>query len=40
VDGPAQIPVPSPGQGEWVHPVNGKLHVHTEEPAGELKLQR
>jgi len=40
VDGPAQIPVPKAGQGEWVHPVNGKLHVHIDEPAGELKLQR
>jgi hypothetical protein len=40
VDGPAQIPVPKDGEGEWVHPVGGKLHVHIEEPAGELKLQR
>ena len=39
-DGPWQIPVPKDGDGEWVHPVGGKLHVHTEEPAGELKLQR
>jgi hypothetical protein len=40
VDGPAEIPVPKDGDGEWVHPVDGKLHVHTDEPAGELKLQR
>jgi CDP-diacylglycerol pyrophosphatase len=40
VDGPEQIPVPKDGEGEWIHPVGGKLHVHTEEPAGELKLQR
>jgi hypothetical protein len=40
VEGPAQIPVPKDGQGEWVHPVGGKLHVHTDEVAGELKLQR
>ncbi len=40
VDGPEQIPVPKDGEGEWIHPLNGKLHVHIEEPAGELKLQR
>jgi CDP-diacylglycerol pyrophosphatase len=40
VDGPAQIPVPKDGDGEWVHPAGGKLHVHTDEQAGELKLQR
>lgn len=28
VDGPADIPVPPDGGGLWVHPVNGKLHVH------------
>ena len=39
-DGPAQIPVPKDGGGQWVHPVAGKLHVHIDEPAGELKLQR
>jgi len=40
VDGPAQIPVPKDGDGEWIHPVDGRIHVHTDEPAGELKLQR
>jgi hypothetical protein len=28
VDGPAQIPVPRDGGGLWLHPKNGKLHVH------------
>ena len=28
VDGPAAIPVPPDGGGMWIHPVNGKLHVH------------
>ena len=28
VDGPADIPVPPDGGGLWIHPVNGKLHVH------------
>jgi len=28
VAGPADIPVPPDHGGLWVHPVNGKLHVH------------
>ncbi len=28
VDGPAQIPAPQ-GEGMWIHPENGKLHVHS-----------
>ena len=28
VDGPAAIPIPPDNGGMWVHPVNGKLHVH------------
>jgi hypothetical protein len=28
VDGPEKIPVPRDGGGLWVHPRNGKLHVH------------
>ncbi len=35
VDGPAAIPVPADGGGLWIHPVNGKIHVHlaaTAEP--------
>ena len=40
VDGPADIPLPADGGGIWIHPVNGKLHVHTEEDNGELRLQR
>ena len=34
-DGPASIPLPPDGGGAWIHPVNGKLHVHfqlTAEP--------
>jgi hypothetical protein len=40
VDSPSEIPVPKDGDGVWIHPLNGRLHVHTEEPAGELKLER
>jgi len=40
VDGPADIPLPREGDGLWVHPVNGKLHVHTGDPAPELLLER
>jgi hypothetical protein len=39
VDGPADIPARD-GDGLWVHPAGDKLHVHTEEPTGELKLLR
>ena len=27
-DGPASMPVPPDNGGAWVHPINGKLHVH------------
>ena len=27
-DGPASMPLPPDNGGAWVHPVNGKLHVH------------
>ena len=27
-DGPASVPVPPDGGGMWIHPVDGKLHVH------------
>ncbi len=27
-ESPAQIPLPRDGGGLWVHPMNGKLHVH------------
>jgi diadenosine tetraphosphate (Ap4A) HIT family hydrolase len=37
---PAEIPVPKDGDGVWIHAVDGRLHVHTEEPNGELKLER
>ena len=40
VDGPEAIPLPRDGEGLWVHPVGPRYHAHTEEPAGELKLQR
>ena len=39
VDGPAQIPVPGK-DGYWIHPVNGKLHVHTGEQICETVLLR
>jgi len=34
VDGPAQIPLPRAGDGIWVHPAGGKLHVHWGEDKG------
>lgn len=40
VDKPADIPVPPDGEGIWIHPVDGRIHAHVGEPAGELKLQR
>ena len=40
VDGPADIPLPRDGDGLWVHPSGGKLHVHTGDPAPELLLER
>ncbi len=40
VDGPGDIPVPQRGMGLWVHPVDGKLHVHTGEQINEFVLQR
>jgi diadenosine tetraphosphate (Ap4A) HIT family hydrolase len=33
VDGPAAIPVPADNGGLWIHPVNGKLHVHFQATA-------
>ena len=40
VDGPAEIPLPREGDGLWVHPAGGRLHVHTGDPAPELLLER
>jgi hypothetical protein len=40
VDGPAQIPLPAPGDGLFIHPAGGKLHVHTGNDAPELLLER
>jgi CDP-diacylglycerol pyrophosphatase len=39
VDGPEQIPLPGT-EGLWIHPVNGKLHVHTGERVTENVLLR
>jgi diadenosine tetraphosphate (Ap4A) HIT family hydrolase len=39
VDGPAQIPIPGK-DGYWIHPVDGKLHVHTGEQICETVLLR
>ena len=40
VDSAEQIPLPKDGDGVWIHAVAGRLHVHIEDPAGELKLER
>jgi diadenosine tetraphosphate (Ap4A) HIT family hydrolase len=40
IDGPSEIPLPKDGDGVWIHPAGNRLHAHTEEPAGELKLER
>jgi hypothetical protein len=40
VDGPSQIPVPQDGTGLWIHPEDGKLHVHTGEQITETVLLR
>ena len=40
VDGPADIPLPTDGDGFWVHPANGKLHVHYGEQITETVLMR
>ncbi len=40
VNGPGDIPLPREGDGLWVHPAAGKLHVHTGDPAPELLLER
>lgn len=37
---PGDIPVPENGAGLWVHPVNGKLHVHAGEQVTEFNLMR
>ncbi len=39
VSGPADIPLPREGDGLWVHPASGKLHVHFGNDAPELLLQ-
>jgi diadenosine tetraphosphate (Ap4A) HIT family hydrolase len=40
VDGPAAIPVPRDGTGLWLHPKDGKLHVHLGEELTETVLMR
>jgi diadenosine tetraphosphate (Ap4A) HIT family hydrolase len=40
ISSPAQIPVPPDGEGLWIHPAGGKLHVHTGESATETVLLR
>jgi hypothetical protein len=40
VDGPEGIPVPRDGTGLWVHPKDGKLHVHLGEDLTETVLLR
>lgn len=39
ITSPAEI-VPKPGEGVWVHPVNGKMHMHTGEQICETVLLR
>lgn len=40
VAGPAEIPLPTDGDGLWVHPHEGKLHVHYGEQITETVLLR
>jgi hypothetical protein len=37
---PAGIILPTDGSGFWIHPVNGKLHVHSGEQVNETVLMR
>ena len=39
VSGPAEIPAPE-HTGLWIHPVNGKLHVHQGQQVNETVLMR
>ncbi len=36
----AEIPLPPQGTGLWIHPVNGKFHVHAGEQVNETVLMR
>lgn len=40
VSSPAQIPIPEPGLGLWLHPVAGGYHVHTDREIAEPVLMR
>jgi hypothetical protein len=35
-----EIPVPASGEGYWIHPAGGGLHVHTGEQVTETVLER
>jgi hypothetical protein len=37
---PAGIQLPTDGSGIWIHPVNGKLHVHSGAQVNETVLMR
>jgi hypothetical protein len=40
VASPAEITLPTDGSGIWIHPVNGKLHVHAGAQVNETVLMR
>lgn len=40
VNDASEIPVPSDGTGLWVHPAEGKLHVHLGQQVNETVLMR
>jgi hypothetical protein len=31
--GPAELRIPTAGEGFWIHPVQGRLHLHIEDPS-------
>ena len=40
VNGPADIPASRDGSGFWIHPLDGKLHLHLDEEITETVLLR
>jgi diadenosine tetraphosphate (Ap4A) HIT family hydrolase len=40
VSSPAEIQIPADGAGFWIHPVDGKLHVHAGAQVNETVLMR
>jgi diadenosine tetraphosphate (Ap4A) HIT family hydrolase len=40
VSGPEHFPVPEPGLGVWVHPIQGGYHVHVDREIAEPVLVR